>query len=201
VNRSQSLASLAKALAVAQAEMHNPAFDSVNPHFRNKFASLISVREAVIPVLTKHGLSLAQFPISGEGSAGVVNVLMHSSGEWLEETCLLPLTKNDAQGAGSAITYARRYSLQSIAAVAADEDDDANTASKPPAQKAARDPIHPTNANSREVDFILMFKEAKTLPELVEIFNRIPESERGNGSVLKNAAAARRKELGDPIGG
>jgi hypothetical protein len=58
-----------------------------------------------------------------------VNRLMHVSGEWLEEECLLPLDKNNAQGAGSAVTYARRYSLQSIAGVVADEDDDANAAS------------------------------------------------------------------------
>ncbi len=131
MNRSASVKGLATALLKAQAEMQNPAFDSVNPHFRNKFASLVSVREAVIPVLNKHGLAISQFPICSELHAGIVNVLLHTSGEWLEESCLLPLTKNDAQGAGSAITYARRYSLQSIAGVVADEDDDANTASTP----------------------------------------------------------------------
>lgn len=129
MNRSDSVKELATALALAQAEMLNPTFDSVNPHFKNRFASLASVRSAVIPVLNKHGLSIAQFPVCTELHAGVVNVLLHTSGQLIEESCILPLTKNDAQGAGSAITYARRYSLQSIAGVVADEDDDANAAS------------------------------------------------------------------------
>jgi hypothetical protein len=111
--------------------MKNPTFDSTNPHFRNKFASLSAVREAVTPILAKHGISITQFPKTGEGVAGCVSRLMHASGEWIEEECLLPLDKNNAQGAGSCITYARRYSLQGIAGVVAEEDDDANAASAP----------------------------------------------------------------------
>jgi hypothetical protein len=125
---SESLTALATALAKAQAEMKNPTFDSVNPHFKSKFASLAAVRESVIPVLAKHGLSLTQFPTTMDGMAGCVNRLLHASGEWLEHSCLLPLDRNNAQGAGSCITYARRYSLQGIAGVVADEDDDGNAA-------------------------------------------------------------------------
>jgi len=131
MNSSPTIEKLAEALSKAQAELKNPAFDSTNPHFRSKFASLVSVREAVLPVLNRHGLTISQFPKGGDGCAGVVNRLMHSSGQWLEEECLLPLDKNNAQGAGSAITYARRYCLQAIAGVVADEDDDANAASAP----------------------------------------------------------------------
>ena len=129
MNSSASLGMLAKALLGAQLEMKNPGFDSENPHFRSRFASLATVRETVIPVLLKHGLVLTQLPKASDGAAGCVNLLMHSSGEWILEECLLPLDKNNAQGAGSAITYARRYSMQSIAGVVADEDDDANAAS------------------------------------------------------------------------
>lgn len=131
MNSSPTIAALVKALHAAQAELKNPAFDSVNPHFKSKFASLAAVRECVLPVLNKHGLVLTQFPKAAEGRAGVVNMLAHISGEWLEEECLLPLDKNNAQGAGSAVTYTRRYSLQAIAGVVADEDDDANAASAP----------------------------------------------------------------------
>lgn len=133
MQKSTSIANLAASLAKAQAELKNPAFDSTNPHFKNKFASLVSVRSAVIPTLNKHGLTISQFPKCADGLAGCVNVLLHSSGEFLEDECLLPLSKNDPQGAGSAITYARRYSLQAIAGVVADEDDDANAASTPTA--------------------------------------------------------------------
>lgn len=129
MNKSATIANLAASLAKAQSELKNPAFDSTNPHFKNKFASLVAVRAAVLPILNKNGLTISQFPKCGEGTAGCVNLLMHVSGEWIEEECLLPLSKNDPQGAGSAITYTKRYSLQGIAGVVADEDDDANAAS------------------------------------------------------------------------
>lgn len=131
MNSSSSITKLAEALKVAQAEMKNPHFDAKNPHFGSSYASLVSVREAVIPVLNKHGLSVTQFPKCHpeRAYAGCVSRLMHSSGEWIEEECLLPMGKETAHGAGSAITYARRYSLQSIAGVVADEDDDGNAAS------------------------------------------------------------------------
>ena len=129
MKHSETTSKLTEALLAAQLEMKNPAFDSENPHFKSKFASLATVRETVMPILHKHGLALTQFPKSADGYCGIVNRLMHKSGEWLEEECLLPLDRNNAQGAGSAITYARRYSLQSIAGVVAEQDDDANAAS------------------------------------------------------------------------
>jgi len=131
MNSSESITKLAAALVSAQKEMKNPTLDKTNPHFKSKFASLAQVRETVLPILNKHGLSLTQFPKGAEGAAGCVNRLMHESGEWLEEECLLPLDRVNAQGAGSAITYARRYSIQAIAGVVADEDDDGNAASEP----------------------------------------------------------------------
>jgi len=128
MNKSTSIANLAAAMAKAQAEMHNPRFDSTNPHFKSKFASLAAVREAVIPVLAKHGLSLTQFPVTHEGTAGCINHLAHESGEWMEETFLLPVDKSNAHGYASALTYAKRLSMQSVVGVVGDEDDDGNAA-------------------------------------------------------------------------
>ena len=151
--KSNSIAKLTEALVKAQLEMKAPVFDSVNPHFKNKFASLGAVRDAVLPVLNKHGLSLSQWPSSAEGMCGCTNLLSHVSGEWIEETILLPLDKNNAQGAGSAITYARRYSLQAIAGVVADEDDDANAASTPARKKASENgPAKPTSGARERLD-------------------------------------------------
>lgn len=130
MNKSDSIAAISKALAGAQAEMENPGFDSMNPHFKSKFASLAAVREVVLPVLNKHGLALSQWPTASEGAAGCTNLLSHTSGEWIESVCLFPLDKNNAQGAASCVTYARRISMQSIAAVVGEEDDDGNAASK-----------------------------------------------------------------------
>jgi hypothetical protein len=94
-----------------------------------KYADLGSVIEAIKPHFAANGLSYVQFPVSGENSVGVTTRLMHSSGEWLEQDYYIPLGKMDAQAAGSAITYARRYALQAIAGIPA-EDDDGNAATQ-----------------------------------------------------------------------
>jgi len=129
MNRSSSITNLAAALAKAQGELKNPHFDAENPHFKSKFASLMSVRDSVIPVLTKHGLSLSQWPVSNGSYAGCVNILSHETGEWMEETFTIPVDKGNAHGYASAVTYAKRLSMQAIAAVVGSNDDDGNVAS------------------------------------------------------------------------
>jgi hypothetical protein len=133
MNRSESIANLSAALSKAQGMLKNPHFDSVNPHFKSKFASLAAVREAVIPVLSKCGLSLSQWPVSNGSYAGCVTLLAHDSGEWVEETFVIPVDKANAHGYASAVTYAKRISMQSVAAVVGDEDDDGNAAIDKPA--------------------------------------------------------------------
>lgn len=129
MNRSPEIAALAKALVAAQAEMKNPAFDTTNPHFRNKFASLAAVRNAVVPVLAKHGISLTQDVTTIEGGVACLTILTHESGQYMEYGPLnMPATKQDAQGFGSACTYAKRYALQSVCGVVGDDDDDGNAA-------------------------------------------------------------------------
>ena len=128
MNKSEQLNELAKALAAAQGEMHNPAFDAKNPHFKSAYASLASVRNTVLPVLSKHGLSVVQMPCNVGELPAVTTVLMHSSGQYVEETFSLPADRQNAHGYGSALTYLRRYSLQAVAGVVGDEDDDGNAA-------------------------------------------------------------------------
>lgn len=121
---------LATALAKAQAEIQNPKFDSVNPHFKSRFASLAAVRNAILPVFAKHGLSVLQ-DLTNEAGGGVncTTIILHSSGQTLKLGPLfMPASKLDAQGMGSAATYARRYTLLATAGVAGEEDDDASAA-------------------------------------------------------------------------
>jgi hypothetical protein len=120
---------IAAALAKAQAEMSNPAFDSNNPHFKSKFASLAAVRNAVIPVLARNGIACLQ-DIKNEGAAiSCTTILAHSSGQrFVLGPLVIPATKPDAQGLGSAETYARRYALMAAAGVVGDSDDDAEGA-------------------------------------------------------------------------
>lgn len=129
MKQSDSITNLADAMAKAQAEMGAAIKGASNPFFKSKYADLGSVIQAIKPHFAEHGLSYVQFPVSGEHCVGVTTRLMHSSGEWLEQEYFIPLGKMDAQAAGSAITYARRYALQAIAGIPA-EDDDGNAATK-----------------------------------------------------------------------
>lgn len=118
---------IAAALAKAQTEMGPALKQSNNPAFRSKYADLGNVIDACLPALNSNGIAVIQ-PI-GEDDMGrfVKTVLVHSSGETLE--CRVPLIigKNDMQGFGSAVTYARRYGLMAMAGIAP-EDDDGNAA-------------------------------------------------------------------------
>jgi len=130
---------ISAALAKAQAEMQNPAFDTVNPHFKSRFASLAAVRNAVVPVLAKHGIAMTQNLTSVEDSVACSTILLHGSGQKLVfGPLVLPVAKHDAQGFGSAATYARRYSLMAVAGVVGDDDDDGNAATA--GKASAREP-------------------------------------------------------------
>jgi len=123
MNTSESIKNLAYALYKAQAEMGGAVKDSKNPFFKSDYADLTSVIKAIKEPFANHGLSYTQFPTNEEGRIGVVTMLMHESGEYLEHSYTLPTTKADPQSAGSAITYARRYALQSIAGIPTADDD------------------------------------------------------------------------------
>lgn len=124
--------SLAAALSKAQMELKNPVMDKNNPYFNSKYASLASVRDSVIPVLAKHGIAVVQLlSNNAAGEISCTTKLIHTSGESIESTLSLPSAKKDAQSMGSASTYARRYSLQAIAGVVGDEDDDGHAATEP----------------------------------------------------------------------
>lgn len=120
---------IAAALAKAQTEMGPALKDSVNPAFKSKYADLASVMAACMPALNKHGIAVIQPTGEDETGRFVKTVFIHDSGETLE--CRVPLIvgKNDMQGYGSAVTYARRYGLMSMAGIAPD-DDDGNAAAK-----------------------------------------------------------------------
>lgn len=140
MNKSESIASLAAALAKAQGEMENASKNTTNPHFGKKYADLAEILKTVRPVLSKHGLAVTQFPAFEGGTAHVETILTHASGEWMSGTCSAPVQKSDPQGVGSALTYLRRYSLAAVCGLA-QEDDDANGASKPKGhQQAAQKP-------------------------------------------------------------
>ena len=129
MNKSDSIKELATALAKAQGEIENASKTSKNDHFKSRYADLAEVLNTVRPVLAAHGLSFAQFPSLDGVTASVETILMHISGEWISGVASAPLSKQDAQGVGSATTYLRRYSLAALAGIA-QEDEDGNGAAQ-----------------------------------------------------------------------
>ncbi len=116
------------ALVAAQKDFAPALKSSNNPHFRSKYADLAACVEAVIDALNKNGIFLMQRTNADAETVSVETVFVHESGEILEAGKLtLPVSKRDAQGFGSALTYSRRYSLMAACGIAP-EDDDGNAA-------------------------------------------------------------------------
>lgn len=129
---STNISAIAPALLKAQKAIKAALKDATNPHFKSKYADLSSVIDAVKEPLNANGITFLQGVEDAEHGVAVETMLLHESGEWMSSTIKIPATKQDAQGYGSATTYARRYGLQAMCGVPA-EDDDGNAASKPKA--------------------------------------------------------------------
>lgn len=129
VGASNGRKALATALAKAQAECQNVVMNKTNPHFRSRYADLAAVRDAIYPIFTKHGLSIVQAPTTdGFSGFSLETRIMHESGDELIFNFPLPADVNKMQAVGSAISYARRYTLSALAGIASEEDDDGNAA-------------------------------------------------------------------------
>jgi len=124
MNKSESVTNLAAALSKAQAVMTGAIKESQNPHFKSSYADLSSVWEACRKPLTDNGLAVVQIPAYTErGTVEIETILFHESGEYVGGCIEIPISKVDAQGLGSAITYGRRYSLAAVVGIAPEEDD------------------------------------------------------------------------------
>lgn len=133
----------AKALVKALSQVKPAVKDAENPHFRSKYANLESVIEAVRKPLTDNGLAFVQEVCPGRGAC-VQTILIHESGEiYAFRPIDIPVSKADAQGYGSALTYAKRYSLQTALGVPTSDDDGNDAAKNPPrADKRPNDYQH-----------------------------------------------------------
>jgi hypothetical protein len=120
---SLGIAEIATALCKAQASMGGAHKDSANPFFKSRYADLASVMRAIREPFASNGLSFIQCPIVNDDGVGVTTRILHSSGEWIEGTLVLPVAKRDAQAFGSALSYAKRYSIQAMAGVPSTDDD------------------------------------------------------------------------------
>ena len=180
MNRSDSIANFAKALALAQPHITNPPLDAVNPHFRSRYATLAAHISAVRAPLAAQGISVVQSTrIDVPGAVVVVTSLIHSSGEWISSEIALPCGATP-QTYGSALTYARRYALAALVGIVGDEDDDANAAT--PQAKATPKPekaekgflsllkLEPENAEKAKPQELSTRPQGSALPEGYERF-------------------------------
>jgi len=120
---------------------------STNPHFRSKYVDLAGCVEAVVDALNSAGIALVQRTSEDSTGVTVETVFVHESGEMLECGKLhVPASKQDPQGYGSALTYARRYSLMAACGIAP-EDDDGNAASKVKVSATKTDLVTPHRMN------------------------------------------------------
>ncbi len=169
------MSEISKALVQAQKNFGKALKTSSNPHFRSKYADLSNVVEAVIDGLHDAGIALIQKTHDVQGGVKVETIFLHETGEEYSAGILfVPSAKPDAQGYGSALTYARRYSLMAACGIAP-EDDDGNAASNQPQSKQQNQPVArklpPPNMTIEQAKGIL--EMASTLQELAQGFTSL----------------------------
>jgi hypothetical protein len=187
---------IATALAKAQANMGKALKQANNPHFRSKYADLGNVMDACLPALNEAGIALIQPTGTDEHGSFVETILIHGeSGEQLACRVPLILGKNDMQGFGSAVTYARRYGLMAMAGIAP-EDDDGNAASAAAPKREAEKPQGPSaEAVEKAISYL---GDAESLDDLKARWKNVPSAVAAYELVIaaKDAAKA---SLSKPI--
>lgn len=163
MNKSESVTELIASLVKFNKEVTMIAKDAKNPFLKNNYATLDQIIEQVRPILSTHGLVVMQDVSSqDDGKVTVKTSLFHESGQYIETSgTSLKLAKNDAQGAGAGITYARRYDLSAALSLNTGEDDDGNSASgnqsnrsnvKEPIKKSAPKPKTSSLTQQSEIE-------------------------------------------------
>jgi hypothetical protein len=154
---------IAAAFVKSQRQFGPALKTSTNPHFKSKYADLANCIEAVIGALNDNGIGLMQRTYECKDGVMVETMLVHESGEVMECGMLhVPATKMDAMGFGSALTYARRYSLLAATGLAP-EDDDGVAASR-------RTEIKSTVNENQLADLMAAMDEVTTVKELQETY-------------------------------
>jgi hypothetical protein len=175
---------IATALVKAQKAFGPALKSSTNPHFRSRYADLSACVEAVIEGLNEAGIALIQRTSEDHVGVTVETVFVHESGEMLECGKLhVPASKQDPQGYGSALTYARRYSLMAACGIAP-EDDDGNAASRKPSAPAPD-----------ITDHLSAIEASATSDELATIYKAALEACQGNQALQAKVIAAKKTRV------
>ena len=181
MKQSENITDLATALCLAQAQMGGAVKDSNNPFFKSTYADLTSIIKVIKKPLSDNGLSFVQLPITSEGGkgVGVITMLMHNSGQWLQGEYLLPMDKITPQGAGSCLSYSRRYALQALLGIPAVDDDSeaAMFRGQPVAQEPPQKRVSKTLVQS-VVALVISSQASEETSELVEALAELDEIEK-----------------------
>jgi hypothetical protein len=175
MNKSEQIGQLAEALSLFQGEIKDPIKNKVS--HTSKYADLPSILELCRPLLSKNGLSIVQFPgNSANDKISIETVLMHKSGEWLSATYEMSAisesarlkSTNAAQADGIIITYARRYAITALLAIAAQDDTDANTgnSNKQLTGVQVQELLKACNNNKEKIDNIMKWAKVESINEL-----------------------------------
>ena len=128
-SQSEQVDQIAIALCESQKAFARIVKDTVNPFYKSEYATLPSVIDATRTALATNGIAVVQGLGFDAGNCTVTTSLIHKSGQWVRSIAETPLSKQDAQGVGSAATYLRPYSLQAMLNISSEDDDDGNVAS------------------------------------------------------------------------
>lgn len=178
---------VAAALVKAQKEFGPALKSSTNPHFKSRYADLAACVEAVIDALNNNGIALTQRVSPCDDGVIVETVFIHESGEIINCGQLhVPASKQDAQGYGSALTYARRYSLMAACGIAP-EDDDGNAATKRPS--APEQPIPDITDHLSAID------ASASSDDLAKVYAAAYEACQGNQQLQAKVIAAKKARI------
>ena len=158
--------------------------DKQNPHFKSDYITLDNLLKKVNPVCQEYGLGIMQFPTG----VGLVTLLFHEkSGEYISSYYELILDKQNAQGVGSALTYAKRQTIQALFGLSSgpEEDDDGNEASLEAEQFEDENPEGKLTSTSAFQIAKVALQEINTLEGLEKYWKGQPETIRANPKVVE----------------
>lgn len=175
--KSDSIKEIATALCKAQGQFDHAKKDVTNGFFHSKYADLASCIDAAKKPLSDNGLSVVQIVDTSEQNELILEtILMHTSGEFISGKYLIRPTKNDPQGVGSAITYARRYAFSAITGIAADDDDGNAATGNATVEK-----------KPQQVNYKSALEATKTPDQLAKVWASIPNADKPKFTEIKDA--------------
>jgi len=211
MNTSSSITKLSLAMLKVQQQLQPAIKDAKNTFVGNDYATLNSVMDTCKDALIAHGIWLTQLPTPapvelGAGHIGLETKLIHAeSGEWISSTAVIPLPKNDPQGMGSAITYARRYSLCAMLGIITEDDDGNAACGHPKNAKTQRRPLESDLSRkrpNRDPEPTKNFSGASKgqlindqLPKLDGVTYKSVLSEDGRACVVATGSTLEKKDL------